>query len=128
MKKIRFSLASILLIISVLCLLLIQAFQMIQLYDRKTTQFRNNVHNSLDKIAFRHEKAEDLRRYLQIVNHDFSGHYRDVLRQEFKNLISTNESIEIEDTSLFVNGKIENYLIIRGKAYDSISGVTAEQN
>ena len=127
MKKIRFSLASILLIISVLCLLLIQAFQMIQLYDRKTTQFRNNVHNSLDKIAFRHEKAEDLRRYLQIVNHDFSGHYRDVLRQEFKNLISTNESIEIEDTSLFVNGKIENYLIIRGKAYDSISGVTAEQ-
>lgn len=127
MKKIRFSLASILLVISVLCLLIIQAFQMIQLYDRKTTQFKNNVHNCLDKIAFRHEKAEDLRRYLHIVNHDFSGHYRDVLRQEFKNLISANESIAIEDTSLLVNGKMENYLVIRGKAYDSISGVTAEQ-
>lgn len=127
MKKIRLSLASILLVISVLCLLIIQAFQMIQLYDRKTTQFKNNVHNCLDKIAFRHEKAEDLRRYLQIVNRDFSGHYKDVLRQEFKNLISANESIAIEDTSLFVNGKLENYLVIRGKAYDSISGVTAEQ-
>jgi two-component system phosphate regulon sensor histidine kinase PhoR len=127
MKKIRLSLASILLVISVLCLLIIQAFQMIQLYDRKTTQFKNSVHNCLDKIAFRHEKAEDLRRYLQIVNRDFSGHYKDVLRQEFKNLISANESIAIEDTSLFVNGKIENYLVIRGKAYDSISGVTAEQ-
>jgi len=127
MKKIRLSLASILLVISVLCLLIIQAFQMIQLYDRKTTQFKNNVHTCLDKIAFRHEKAEDLRRYLQIVNRDFSGHYKDVLRQEFKNLISANESIAIEDTSLFVNGKLENYLVIRGKAYDSISGVTAEQ-
>ncbi len=127
MKKIRLSLASILLVISVLCLLIIQAFQMIQLYDRKTTQFKTNVHNCLDKIAFRHEKAEDLRRYLQIVNRDFSGHYKDVLRQEFKNLISANESIAIEDTSLFVNGKMENYLVIRGKAYDSISGVTAEQ-
>jgi two-component system phosphate regulon sensor histidine kinase PhoR len=100
---------------------------MIQLYDRKTTQFKTNVHNCLDKIAFRYEKAEDLRRYLQIVNRDFSGHYKDVLRQEFKNLISANESIAIEDTSLFVNGKMENYLVIRGKAYDSISGVTAEQ-
>jgi two-component system phosphate regulon sensor histidine kinase PhoR len=100
---------------------------MIQLYDRKTTQFKNNVNICLDKIAFRHEKAEDLRRYLYIVNHDFSGHYRDVLRQEFKNLISANESIAIEDTSFIVNGKVENYLVIRGKAYDSISGVTAEQ-
>lgn len=127
MKKIQLSLASILLVISVLCLLIIQAFQIIQLYDRKTTQFRNSVHNCLDKIAFRYEKAEDLRRYLQIVNHDFSGHYKDVLRQEFKNLISANESIAIEDTSLFVNGQMENYLVIRGKAYDSISGVTAEQ-
>ncbi len=127
MKKIRLSLASVLLAISVLCLFIIQAFQMIQLYDRKTIQFKNSVHNCLDKIAFRHEKAEDLRRYLQIVNHDFSGQYRDVLRQEFKNLISTNESIAIEDTSLIVNGKLENYLVIRGKAFDSISGVTAEQ-
>jgi two-component system phosphate regulon sensor histidine kinase PhoR len=127
MKKLRFNLASILLVISVMCLLIIQAFQIIQLYDRKTIQFKNNVHNCLDKIAFRHEKAEDLRRYLQIVNHDFSGQYRDVLRQEFRNLISANESIAIEDTSFVVNGKIENYLVIRGKAYDSISGVTAEQ-
>lgn len=127
MNKIRFSLASVFLVVSVLCLLIIQGFQVVQLYDRKTTQFKNSVHNCLDKIAFRHEKAEDLRRYLYIVNHDFSGHYRDVLRQEFKNLISANESIAIEDTSLLVNGRLENYLVIRGKAYDSISGVTAEQ-
>ena len=114
MKKIRLSLASILLVISVLCLIIIQSFQMIQLYDRKTTQFKTSVHNCLDKIAFRHEKAEDFRRYLQIVNHDFSGHYRDVLKQEFKNLISANESIAIEDTTLLVNGRMENYLVIHG--------------
>ncbi len=127
MKKLRLSVATILLAISVLCLLLIQAFQMIQLYDRKTIQFKHSVHTCLDKIAFRHEKAEDFRRYMQIVNHDFSGHYKDVLKQEFKNLISAQESISIQDTSVFVNGEMENYLVIRGKAFDSISGVTAEQ-
>lgn len=127
MKKIRLSVATILLSISVLCLLLIQSFQMIQLYERKTIQFKQNIYSCLEKIAFRHEKAEDFRRYMQIVNHDFSGNYKDVLKQEFKNLISAQESISIQDTGVFVNGKIEKYLIIRGKAFDSISGVSAEQ-
>ncbi|NCA22531.1 MAG: hypothetical protein EBS86_15525, partial [Crocinitomicaceae bacterium] len=127
MKKIRLSIATVLLATSVLSLIIIQTFQMLQLYERKNTQFRHNLNNCLDKIAFRHEKAEDYRRYMNIVNKDFSGHYKDVLKQEFKNLLPVQESISIHDTSIIINGKIEDYLVIKGKAFDSISGVSTEQ-
>ena len=72
MKKIRLSIATVLLTISVLSLIIIQTFQMIQLYERKNIQFRQNLNNCLDKIAFRHEKAEDYKRYMNIINKDFS--------------------------------------------------------
>jgi two-component system, OmpR family, phosphate regulon sensor histidine kinase PhoR len=127
MKKIRLSIASILLGLSVVSLLIIQAFQMLQLYERKSTQFEQNQSTCIDKIAFRHEKAEDIRRYMQIVNRDFSGQYKDILKEEFQNLLSAKESISIRDTNILINGKIEEYLVIKGKAYDSISGVVAEQ-
>lgn len=127
MKKIRLSIASILLTISVLSLIIIQTFQMIQLYERKNIQFRQNLNNCLDKIAFRHEKAEDYKRYMNIINKDFSGQYKDALKQEFKNLMPIQESILIQDTIIEVNGKKENYLVIKGDAFDSISGVRSEQ-
>jgi len=100
---------------------------MIQLYERKNIQFRQNLNNCLDKIAFRHEKAEDYKRYMNIINKDFSGQYKDALKQEFKNLMPIQESISIQDTVIMVNGKMENYLVIKGDAFDSISGVRSEQ-
>lgn len=127
MKKIRVSIATVLLTLSVLSLLLIQVFQMLQLYERKSIQFSKSVDGCLDKIAFRHEKAEDMRRYMHIVNHDFSGQYKDILKQEFKHLLAAQESIAIHDTTLTINGNQEEYLVIKGKAYDSISGVMTEQ-
>jgi two-component system phosphate regulon sensor histidine kinase PhoR len=127
MKKIRLSIATVLLTISVLSLFIIQTFQMIQLYERKNIQFRHNLNNCLDKIAFRHEKAEDYKRYMNIINKDFSGQYKDALKQEFKNLMPIQESISIQDTVIMVNGKMENYLVIKGDAFDSISGVRSEQ-
>ena len=127
MKKIRLSIATVLLTISVLSLFIIQTFQMIQLYERKNIQFRHNLNNCLDKIAFRHEKAEDYNRYMNIINKDFSGQYKDALKQEFKNLMPIQESISIHDTVIMVNGKMENYLVIKGDAFDSISGVRSEQ-
>jgi len=110
-----------------LALLVIQAFQTAQLYDRKSTQLRNNLSTSLERIAIRHEKAEDIRRYMHIVNRDFSGQYKDILKQEFKQLLASQESISIQDTAVMENGEIHNYLVIKGKSYDSISGLSTEQ-
>ena len=109
-----------------LALLVIQSFQTAQLYDRKSTQFKSKVNTSLERIAIRHEKAEDIRRYMHIVNRDFSGQYKDILKQEFQNLLSAQESISIRDTSVFENGEMQSYLVIRGKSFDSLSGLTAE--
>ena len=80
-----------------LALLVIQSFQTAQLYDRKSTEFKSKVNTTLERIALRHEKAEDVRKYLQIINHDFSGQYKDILKKEFQQLLSAQESISIND-------------------------------
>jgi two-component system phosphate regulon sensor histidine kinase PhoR len=126
-SKIRMSRVVIVVIIALLALLVTQAFQTAQLYDRKHTEFKSRLSTSLERIAIHHEKAEDLRRYMHIVNHDFSTHYKDVLKQEFQQLMSSEQSISIQDTSIFENGEIKKYLIIRGKAFDTITGLSAEQ-
>ncbi len=127
MKKIRVNLILVLVIIALLALLIIQAFQTLQLYDRKSTQLETNLATSLERIAIRHEKAEDMRRYLHIVNRDFSGQYKDILKEEFKDLVSAKESISIKDTFIFEQGERQNYLIIKGSSYDSITGLSTEQ-
>ena len=127
MKRIRVNIIILLLAISVLSLLIIQSFQVSQLYERKLTQFNNNLKTSLERIAIRHEKAEDIRRYMKLVNNDFSAQYKDILKQEFQNLIPKNESVSIADTTIYEKGKKLSYLIIKGKAVDSLSGVSTEQ-
>ena len=114
-------------IIALLALLVTQAFQTAQLYDRKHTEFKSTLSTSLERIAVHHEKAEDLRRYMHIVNHDFSTHYKDVLKEEFQHLMSSEQSISIQDTTIFDNGEEKKYLIIRGKAFDTITGLSTEQ-
>ena len=127
MKKTRVNFILVLVVSALLALLLIQAFQTAQLYDRKSNEFSSRFSTTLDRIALKHEKAEDIRRYMLLANKDFSGQYKDILKEEFQHLISTQESISIQDTTIFEDGKMENYLIIKGKSYDSISGLTAEQ-
>jgi two-component system phosphate regulon sensor histidine kinase PhoR len=126
LKKIRVNTVILAVIVAMLALLVIQAFQMAQLYDRKSTEFKSKVNTTLERIALRHEKAEDIRKYLHIVNHDFSGQYKDILKKEFQDLLSAQESISIRDTIVFENGERQNYLIIKGQSYDTISGLTAE--
>lgn len=110
-----------------MALLLIQSVQTAFLVDRKSNEFNEQFKTQLERIALKHEKAEDIRQYMSLANKDFSGQYKDILKEEFQNLLSAQESISIQDTSIFENGEMENYLIIKGKTYDSISGVSAEQ-
>lgn len=113
--------------VAMVALLLIQFFQTAQLYDRKSTEFKGKVKTSLERIAIRHEKADDIRKYMHVMNRDFSGQYKDILKEEFQNLLAAKGSVNIKDTTVITNGKVENYLIIQGKSFDSISGLTAEQ-
>lgn len=126
MKKIQINAIFLLLVLAMLALLIIQSFQTAQLYDRKSSQFESKATTALERIALRHEKAEDIRRYMHIVNRDFSGQYKDILKEEFQSLLAIHETISIHDTSIIENGEFQNYLVIKGHSYDSISGVNAE--
>ncbi len=126
MRKIRINFIVVLVSIAMIALLFIQLFQTAQLYDRKSTQFKNHVQTLLDRIAVHHEKADDIRKYLQVVNKDFSGQYKDILKKEFQNLLAAQESISIKDTTILENGEIKKFLIIQGKSFDSLSGLMAE--
>jgi len=127
MIKIRINLVITAVWIAMLALLLIQIYQTVQLYDRKSDDFKAKVGTVIERIAIRHEKAEDLRRYLALLNQDFSGQYQDVLREEFQNLFEVKESISIRDTVLLKDGELQNYLIVTGTTYDTVSGLTARQ-
>ncbi len=127
MRRIRVSVILILLISSLLALLVVQAFQTAQLYDKKTSQFKEKFALTLEQIALKHERGEEMRRYMHTIDKDFSGKYKDILKEEFQELMSTDESISIRDTTVYEDGEPANYLVIQGRAYDSISGLTAEQ-
>ncbi len=126
MGKVRINFATLLVGTAMFALLIIQAFQVSQLYDRKNFQFKRKLNTTLERIALQHEKAEDIRKYMQIVNRDFSGQYKDILKEEFQNLLSLQESISIKDTAIFEGDGMHDYLIIKGQSFDSLSGIAAE--
>ena len=127
LRKNKISLAVLLLAISIISLIVVQWYQLYTTYHRKSKELNEKVMSFQDKISFRHEKAEDYRRYMNIVNEDFSLQYKEILKAEFKNLIPTKENITISDTLINNRGKREEYLVITGSAYDSLSGLSAEQ-
>ncbi len=113
--------------ISIISLIVVQWYQLYTTYHRKSKELDEKIMSFQDKISFRHEKAEDYRRYMNIVNEDFSLQYKEILKAEFKNLVPTKENITISDTLINSKGKREEYLVIKGRAFDSISGLSAEQ-
>ena len=104
-----------------------QSFQLYSKYDQKKKELSSEILAFQNQIAFQHEKAEDYRRYMQIINKDFSVQYQDILKSEFQSLTSSNASVSVSDTLIINNGKREKYLVIRGQAYDSLTGLTTEQ-
>jgi len=127
MTKLRINFIITTVWIAMLALLLIQIYQTIQLYDRKSDDFKAKLKTTTERIALIHQRVEDLERYSPFMNKDVSGQYKDVLKEEFKNLFEVQESISIRDTVLYVKGEMQNYLVVTGESYDSITGLTTKQ-
>ena len=127
MRTKQINLALILLALSMLSLLIVQSFQLYLNYDQKKKELASEIITFQNKIAFKHEKAEDYRRYMKIINQDFSLEYQDILKSEFQSLTASKESVSVSDTTIVSNGKREKYLVIRGQAYDSLTGLSTEQ-
>ena len=127
MRTKQINLAVILLALSMLSLLIVQSFQLYLNYDQKKKELASEIITFQNKIAFKHEKAEDYRRYMKIINQDFSLEYQDILKSEFQSLTASKESVSVSDTTIVSYGKREKYLVIRGQAYDSLTGLSTEQ-
>ncbi len=126
LKKNKISLAVLLLALSIVSLIIVQSYQLHYTYNQKSKELNEKIQYFQDKISFRHEKAEDYRKYMNIVNDDFSIQYKEILKTEFENLVPT-QNITITDTVIFNKGHREEYLVIQGRAFDSIRGLSAEQ-
>lgn len=111
-----------------IALVFLQLYQAFQLYDKKSEELDNQMDNVLSKVAIRHEKASDLQRYTSFFGNDFSGQYKQALKQEFQNLVPVRESVSIKDTVIYENGRDVKYLQITGDSYDSLTHVTAKHS
>ena len=72
MRKIRINWIIGIVSFAMISLLLIQFYQVSQQYNQKSEEFRDKVKTLIERIAIRHEKAIELRKYLHVVNKDFS--------------------------------------------------------
>lgn len=126
----RLSLNYIIILISSALLVLVglQLFQAKKLFDQTSYEVYAHIDNMLSKVAIRHEKAADFKRYTSLFDKDFSGQYKSALKQEFQNLVPVQESVSIRDTFIRVDGEQVKYLLITGKSYDSISDLTAQHS
>lgn len=94
--------------------------------NQEVTKFNEKSATILERVALRHEKAEEYRKYQNLLNINFEGKYQDMLRQEFQSALSIKEKVEIRDTVINVGGKELNYLIITGRAIDTLTDIEVQ--
>ena len=70
LRKNKISLAVLLLALSIISLIIVQWYQLYHTYHQKSEELNEKIMSFQDKISFRHEKAEDYRHYMNIVNED----------------------------------------------------------
>jgi len=112
--------------IALLTLIALQFFWVKEAIGQEKKDFDEKTHTILERVALRHEKSEEYRKYRELLGQNFSGKYKDVLKQEFQNLMSVKEKVEIKDTIINIRGEELNYLIITGKAVDTITGIEVQ--
>jgi two-component system, OmpR family, phosphate regulon sensor histidine kinase PhoR len=122
-KKIKLPHIVVLISCALLILVGLQLKNAFELFNQTNNKFEANIENVLSKIAIRHEKAADFRRYTAMFKGDISGQYKNALKQEFQNLVPVEESVSIKDTFVFQGGKRMKYLSITGTSYDSLADV-----
>lgn len=127
MIKIRINLIITAVWLAMLALLLIQVYQTVQLYDRKSSDFKSKVATVLNRVSAIHERREEATQLALLNKACCSKEYQALLNREMNDLFELKEFISIRDTMVSINGTLENYLVVSGKTYDSISGVHAHQ-
>jgi two-component system, OmpR family, phosphate regulon sensor histidine kinase PhoR len=112
--------------ISILTLLGLEFYWVREAVIQEVKDFDEKTNTVLERVALRHEKVEEFRKYQTLLNQNFEGKYQDMLKQEFQNLLAIKEQVEIRDTIIQSGNTDENYLIITGRTIDTITGIQVE--
>jgi two-component system, OmpR family, phosphate regulon sensor histidine kinase PhoR len=112
--------------LSILTLMGLEFYWVREAITQEIKDFDDKTKTVLDRVALRHEKAEEFRKYQTLLQQNFEGKYQDMLRQEFKNLMAIKEQVEIRDTIIRSGNADINYLIITGRTVDTITGIQVE--
>lgn len=126
MNKQRQYLIITLISLALMTLVGIQFFWVMEAMNQEKKEFNEKSRTILERVALRHEKAEEYRKYKELLDQNFSGKYRDMLRQEFQTVMSVKEKVEIRDTLIRVGDKELSYLIITGTAMDTVTGIEVQ--
>ena len=100
MKNIRINLIITSVALAVTALLLIQFFQVSQLFDKKINQLHDKTVALVERTTLLYDKANNMNRYLPLSQNDFGIEYKEILKEEFKNLLAVNESVDIKETNV----------------------------
>jgi two-component system, OmpR family, phosphate regulon sensor histidine kinase PhoR len=128
MKKIKLPHIVFIISLALLVLVSLQIKNAYNLYNQTAVDFEARIDNILTKVAMRHEKASDFKRYSALFKNDISGQYKTALREEFLDLLPVQETVTISDTFIYEQGRKVKYLLIKGNAFDSIANVTVTHN
>ena len=112
--------------IALLTLISLQFFWVKEAINQEAKEFNEKSRTILERVALRHEKSEEYRKYKNLLDINFEGKYQDMLRQEFKSAMSIKEKVEIRDTTILIDGKELNYLVITGRAIDTLTDIEVQ--
>lgn len=112
--------------LSLLTLMGLEFYWVREAVTQEIKDFDDKTKTVLERVALRHERAEEFRKYQALLQQNFEGKYQDMLRQEFKNLMAIKEQVEIRDTVIRAGNQDVNYLIITGRTIDTITGIQVE--
>ncbi len=120
----QITLGALLLVLSLACY---QLFQLYDLFEQKHIQLNEDLGRVLKNVAFIHEKENDYLKINGILQNDFKEQSKKVVAEEFERMLAGRQQVAIHDTLLVINNQLQPYLVIRGSASDTLSGISTQQ-
>ncbi|WP_066758531.1 sensor histidine kinase [Crocinitomix algicola] len=108
-------------------LLLLQFFWIRNVHEATEVRFDEQVRECLEKSVSDLEKIE-LESMIpkELFKKDLQGSYAEFVNSEFSEVLRVDESIEIRDTTITLDGEKIQFLVVQGTVIDTTTGLFAE--
>ncbi len=127
LQRNQFKILLILMSVAVSGLLLLQFFWIRNVHEATEVRFDEQVRECLEKSVSDLEKIE-LESMIpkELFKKDLQGSYAEFVNSEFSEVLRVDESIEIRDTTITLDGEKIQFLVVQGTVIDTTTGLFAE--